>query len=334
MRVWTFLLFAIVMGAALMGCSPDQQASREPTASGQTSDFKVALLTPGPVSDSGWNAAAFEGLMQIESELRAEVNTQVATGPQITEAMRAYAQQGYNLIFGHGFEYNEPQSEVAPDFPETIFISSSGGLTTPNSGAIRFKLEEGFYLAGKMAALMSDTGKVAMIGGDEVPSIKSTFRAFAAGAKVANPEIEVIEIFTGSGTDVARAKQATLQAIDRGADFVIHQANNAAQGVFDACRERGVMAFGANMNQNDNPSGVVLASAVINMPPVFRNIAKAVKDGAFQPGIEVVGMSDEAILFVVNPALADKIPADVMETIQNTQKAIELGELDVPTDNF
>jgi basic membrane lipoprotein Med (substrate-binding protein (PBP1-ABC) superfamily) len=79
---------------------------------------------------------------------------------------------------------------------------------------------------------------------------------------------------------------------------------------------------------------VVLASAVINMPPVFLKIAKAVKEGTFQPGIEVVGMSDEAILFVVNPALADKIPANVMKTIQEIQKAIELGELEVPADNF
>ena len=175
--------------------------------------LKVALLTPNAVSDAGWSALGYDGLMAIKKDMGAEVNNQEAPVAQIRDAMRSYAQKGYNLIIGHGYEYNEPGVEVAKDFPNTVFVSSSGGMTAPNAGAIRFRLEEGFYLAGLAAGKMSKTGVVAMIGGPNVPSIKSTFKAFKAGAEAGRPGIKVIETFTGKNEDVAAAHQATLAAI-------------------------------------------------------------------------------------------------------------------------
>lgn len=325
-----------IVAIALVGCSGGTSgtSSKEATKPPAGDAMKVALLTPGPVSDSGWSAMAYEGLKAIEADLGASVNNQEATGPKIRDAMRTYAQQGYRLVFGHGFEYNDPAIEVAKDFPNTVFVSSSGGKTAPNVGAFRFYLEQGFYLAGTMGALMSKTGKVAMIGGDNVPSIKSTFKGFRAGAEAARPGVEVIEVFTGDGQDIAKAKSATLQAIAQGADFIIHQANAAAQGVFEACKEKGVHAFGANLDQNDNPSGVVLASAVIRAKPAFVALAKRVKDGTFKGEIVLMGMADGAIEFVVNPNLRSKVPTAVMEKVTEVEAKIKSGELEVPKDEF
>lgn len=337
MKLWPALLVAASL--VLAGCSGG--SSQAPSSSGEPapktaaeSDFKVALITPGPVSDAGWNAMAFDGLKAIELDLGATVNNQEATGAKIKDAMRSYAQQGYKLVFGHGFEYNEPAVEVAADFPETVFVSSSGAKTAANAGAFRFYLEQGFYLAGMTAGLMSKSGTVAMIGGDDVPSIRSTFDAFRAGAEAAKPGIKVIEAFTGSGQDVAKAKQATLTAIGQGADFVIHQANAAAQGVFDACKEKNVMAFGANLDQNANASGAVVASAVINAKPAFLKLAKSVKEGTFKGEVTLMGMADEAIDFVWNPAMADKVPGDVQKKIMDARDKIRSGELTVPKREF
>lgn len=296
--------------------------------------LKVALLTPGPVSDSGWSALAYDGLKAIESDLKAEVGNQEAKDAQIKDSMRSYAQKGYNLVFGHGFEYNEPAIDVAKEFPNTVFVSSSGGKTAANVGAFRFALEEGFYLAGITAGELSKTHKVAMIGGPDVPSIRSTFKAFAAGAKSVNPDIEVIEKFTMDGQDVAKAKQATLAAIDQGADLVIHQANAAAQGVFDACKEKGVLAFGANLNQNDNPSGVVLASAVIVAKPAFIELAKRVQAGTYRGEITTAGMTEGAIMFTFNPKLADKVSPDIRKKIDIASLSIINKALKVPMDSF
>jgi basic membrane lipoprotein Med (substrate-binding protein (PBP1-ABC) superfamily) len=277
---------------------------------------------------------AYDGLKGIESELHAKIANQEATGTKIRDAMRAYARDGYKLVFGHGYEYNEPGVEVAKDFPGTVFVSSSGGKTAPNAGAFRFYLEQGFYLAGYMAGKMTKSGVVAMIGGDDVPSIRSTFKGFKAGAEAARPGIRVIEVFTGNGQDVAAAKNATLKAIEQGADFVIHQANAAAQGVFNACKEKGVHAFGANEDQNANSSGVVIASAVITARPAFIALAKQVQEGKYKGTVSLMGMADKAIDFVVNPAMQSMVPKDVMDDVQKQAEAIRSGSLTVPKDEF
>jgi len=332
-------LFATILSCSLLllsGCGSNSTTSSNNQPAGKSGGtFKVALITPGPVDDAGWNAMAYDALQGIKTDLGAEVNNQEASGaPQIRDAMRTYAQQGYNLVIGHGFEFNDPAVQVGKDFPKTVFVTSSGGGSSANVGAFRFYLEQGFYLAGMMAASMSKTGAVAMIGGDDVPSIRSTFKAFRAGAIAVNPNIKVIEKFTGDGKDVAAAKQAALSAIDQGADFLIHQANNAGQGVFNAAKEKGVYAFGANLNQNDNDSGAVIASAIIVAKPAFVDLATKVKNGTYKGGIELVGMKEKAIDFVVNPKLADKISPEVSKKIEAAKADILSGKLQVPKDSF
>jgi basic membrane lipoprotein Med (substrate-binding protein (PBP1-ABC) superfamily) len=335
MRAWKSALVCLVV-TALAGCSGGERASsdKQEPAPKIDSKFKVALLTPGPISDAGWSAMAYEGLKEIEKELDAEINNQEAKDAQIRDAMRSYAQQGYDLIFGHGYEYNAPAIEVAKQFPRTVFVSSSGGETAKNVGAFRFYLEQGFYLAGAMAAKLSKTGKVAMIGGPDVPSIRSTFKAFRAGATNTRPDIQVIESFTGKNEDIAAAKQATLAAIDAGADLVIHQANAAAQGVFDACKEKKVWAFGANLDQNANASGAVIASAVIRPGPAFVKLARDVKDGVYQGSIVLMGMDQGAIDFLIDPAKETAIPTEVLEYVLNLKQDIRSGKLEVPKDDF
>ncbi len=338
------ILLPLAVAFSLIGCSGgsgQESATKETPAPAAGTGLKpvegtlkVALLTPGPVSDSGWSAMAFEGLQAIKSELGAEVNNQEATGTQIKDAMRTYSQKGYNLIFGHGFEYNEPAIEVGKDFPSTAFVSSSGGSTAANVGAFRFYLEQGFYLAGLLAGTQSKSGVVAMVGGPDVPSIRSTFKAFRAGAIAAKPNIKVEEVFTGSDKDIALAKQATLSVIAKGADFVIHQANASAQGVFDACKEKGVFAFGANADQNSNESGAVIASAVIVAKPAFVELAKQVKDGSFKGGIVLMGMDKGTIDFIFNPALASKVDAAAKKAVDDAKAKILSGELVVPKDEF
>lgn len=332
MRHWYALSVAL---ALVVGCSSSTTNEPSPSGSATTAaPLKVALLTPGPVSDSGWNALAFEGLQEIKAKLGAEVNNQEATGDGIRDAMRTYAQQGYSLVIGHGYEYNQVEKEVASDFPKTVFVSSSGGEHGPNFGAFRFYLEQGFYLAGMMAAGMSKTGVVATVGLD-VPSIVSTFKGFEAGARAVNPNIKIVtKLVPLPGNDPAAYKQATLAAIDEKADFIIHQANQGAQSVFNAAKERGAMVFGSNADQNGNESGVVIASAVIVAKPAFTSLAEQVRDGKYVGGVTLIGMDKGAIDFVVNPAFASRVPADLMKKIEQAKADIVSGKLQVPKDDF
>jgi basic membrane protein A len=331
----TLPLFALAAALAV-GCSSDKPTAESTTGlSGEPAKpFKVALLTPGPVSDGGWSALAYEGLQAIKSDLGAEVNNQEARDTAIRDAMRTYAQDGYNLVIGHGYEYNQVESEVAKDFPNTVFVSSSGGMSGVNYGAFRFYLEQGFYLAGMMAAGMSKTGVVATVGLD-VPSIVSTFKGFEAGAKAVNPNIKVVsKMVPLPGNDPAAYKQATMAAIAEKADYIIHQANEGRQAVFDAAKEKGAFVFGSNANQNDNPSGVVVASAVIVSKPAFLGLAKEVKEGTYKGSIKLIGMDVGAIDFVINPAFEAKLPPELKAKIDQAKAEIVSGKLTVPKDEF
>lgn len=329
----SLLLLGILAGCTQQAApdSPEQTGSN--TLKPVEGQLKVALLTPGPITDKGWSELAYKGLKAVESQLGAEIqNTETKDGT-ITDAMRSYASKGFNLIIGHGYEYNEVGVKLSKDFPNTVFVSSSGGATSTNAGAFRFYLEQGFYLAGAMAGTMSKTGKVAMIGGPNVPSIESTFKAFEAGAKAARPDIVVMKTYTGDGADAVKAKQATEKAIEQGADFVIHQANAAAKGVFEACKERNVYCFGSNADQN-HEGPTVIASATIVAEPAYVDLAKAVKEGNYKGEITLKGMEEGAIDFVLNPALKSKIPADVIAKIESLKEEIKSGKLVVPKDNF
>jgi basic membrane lipoprotein Med (substrate-binding protein (PBP1-ABC) superfamily) len=334
-------LLPLLAALALAGCSA-QTGSGDPAAKGTSGtadasgDFKVALLTPGPVSDAGWSAMAYDGLQSIKKEMNATVDNQEATGPKIKDAMRSYAQKGYGLVFGHGFEYNSVGVVVAKDFPNTVFISSSGGETAANAGAFRFYLEQGFYLAGMMAAKMSKTGTVGSVAAIKVPSIDSTLKAFVAGAKAAKPDIKVIPtVYLGDQfqSDVAKAQQATESVIAQGADFIIHQANAAAPGVFNACAAKNVYAFGSNADQN-NASPAVIGSAVIVAGPAFLDLAKQVKDKSFKGSVVLKGMQDSAIDFVISPAHQNKVPPALVKELEDTKAKIKSGQLVVPKDEF
>lgn len=322
----------VVFAVAMFGCAPQGESNTANPSKPEDKPFRVALLTPGPVNDAGWNQMALDGLTAIEGKLSAKVNNEESTGSKIADSMRSYATEGYDLVFGHGYEYNAPAMAIAKDFPNTVFVSSSGGEFADNVGAFRFNLEQGFYVAGYYAAMTSKSGKVGTVAIQGIPSIDSTLKAFVAGAKAAKPEIEVKEVKLASDRDVASARQATLAMLESGVDVVIHQANNAASGVFTACKERGAKAIGANANQNNDPSGAVVASAIILAEPAFLDLATRVKEGGYKGAIELYGMEKGAIDFVL--AENSGVSPETVDAIKALVEDIKSGKVDVPRDTF
>lgn len=304
----------------------------EPVSSGNA--FKVALLTPGPISDAGWNAGAYEGLQAIQKELGAKVShVHVKTPSEFEEQFRAYAAQGYALVFGHGFEFQDAAERAAKEYPKTVFVTTSGSRTAKNLAPIVFELEQATYLCGLVAGRMSKTAKAGMVGGVDLPSIRSTFIAFEAGLKAGNPGAKAITVFTGSFEDVAGAKTATLALADQGADFVLPNADAANLGVFRAAAERGIWAFGTNKDQNALATSV-LASAVIDLPRAFLETARRVKTGAFDGKPIRYGLQSGVISFIPNPAAAGQIPGPVIDEVERTKQIIQNGSLVIPRGNF
>ncbi|HEY6141154.1 MAG TPA: BMP family protein [Thermoanaerobaculia bacterium] len=295
--------------------------------------FRVGLLTPGSINDGGWNNIAWQGLQKIKTELGAQVSNQEVKSPaEIADGFRSYGKNGYDLAFGHGFEFQDAAMAAGKQFPKTVFITTSGSSVAPNVSPMVFELEQATYLLGIIAARESKSGKAGLVGGIKLPSIDSTFLAFKAGAKSVNPNFEVKEIYIGNFDDLGAAKQATLTLIDAGCDFVFHQANEAGRGVFQACQERHVRCFGSNKNQNDMAPDVIVASAVLDVPSAFVYMARLVHDKRFKPHVYWLGMNEGIVSLVWNDKLRPA-PETVAE-VERVEKEIRSGKLEVPRGKF
>lgn len=316
---------------ALAGCQERREAAAPALPPEAPDSFRVGLLTPGSIDDAGWNALAWQGVQKIKSELGAEVSHQETKTPaEIVEGFRSYGASGYDLAFGHGFEFQDAAKQAGAEYPRTVFITTSGSTVAPNVAPMRFQIEEATYLLGVIAARESKSGKAGLVGGINVPSIASSFLAFKAGAQSVNPAFEVREVYTGNFDDLGAAKVATLALVNAGADFVFHQANEAGRGVFQACAEKNIRCFGANADQSDLAPGVVLASAVVDVPGAFVQMARIVRDGQFKGEVQHFGMNEGTVSVVWNEQLKPTVSADTLAEVDRLTAAIRDGSVKVP----
>ena len=324
---------ALPLFALLFALSCQQREAGQPaTASAPAAKpFRVGLLTPGSVNDGGWNAIAYEGLQSIKQQFGAEVSHQETKTPaEIEEGFRAYGAREFDLAFGHGFEYQDAAKKIGARYPNTIFVTTSGNTVAANVAPMVFELEEATYLLGVIAARESKTGKAGLVGGMNLPSIASTFAAFKAGAKSVNPNFEVREIYTGNFDDVGAAKIATLSLINAGCDFVLHQANEAGRGFFEACQERKVRCFGSNKNQNDLAPDVVVASAVLDVPRAFVTMATLVREKTFKPQVQAFGMAEGIVTLAWNDRLKPSLKPETVAEVARLEEQLKTGALKIP----
>lgn len=323
-------IFTLCVAAGL-ACSKGDQP-RAPA--GATGEFKVALLTPGPISDHSWNAGAYEGLRRIHDSVGAQIShIQTKTPAEFEENFRQYGAQGYALVFGHGFEFQDAAKRVAPEFPRTIYVTTSGTTAGPNLAGMTFGFADASYLAGILAASMTKTNKVGVIGGTELPPVVESFRAFEKGAHEVNPAITIVTSYVGNWDDVGSGKEQALAQISQGVDVIFQNADAAGLGVFQAARDKkNVLIIGSNSNQNSVAPDVTLGSVVIDLPLAFLTVAKQVKSGTFKPGVLELGEQSHVVMLVLNPALTSRIPQAAQTRIDSLQQKMLAGEFKVMLD--
>ena len=324
-----------ILALVLSACSKQDQSADSTAArhdSGATragATFRVALLHPGPTSDNSWNGGAYQGLLRIRDSLGAQVShIQTKTPAEFEENFRQYGAQGYDLVFGHGFEFQDAAVRVAPDYPKTVFVTTSGNRTAANVAGIDFNFEEASYLAGITAGRLTKSNTLGVIGGTELPPVVRSFSAFAAGARAVNPKVRVVSSYVGNWDDVNAGKEQALAQIGRGVDVIFQNADAAGLGVFAAARERqGVWVIGSNSNQNGVAPEVTVGSVVIDLPKALTAVAREVKEHRFTPRVIVMGGKEDVVTLVLNPARAELVSAATRTEIDSARARLERGTL-------
>ena len=294
-----------------------------------SSKFRVGLITPGSIADAAWNSGAYQGLMRIRDSLGLAVShVEARTPAEQTEALRTYAAQGYQLVFAHGFEFQDPAERVSREYPQTVFIVTSGRRARGNVSPLIFRLEEASYLAGMVAGGLTRTNVLGFIGGIKLPPIEAAYNGWVNGARAVNPKVRSRQIYLNSFDDAAAGREAALALIAAGADMFHHNADAAALGVFQAVKEHpGVYVFGANADQSKLAPGHVPGSAVIDLPRAFLLVASEVRSGRFRPHVEAFGLKSGVVQYVTDPGLDSLIPSSLKARVQAAADSIGAGTL-------
>jgi basic membrane lipoprotein Med (substrate-binding protein (PBP1-ABC) superfamily) len=267
-------------------------------------------------------------MQRIEKELGAKVaHVEEHDRAKDEDDMKGFALDGAGIVFAHGFEFQKACESAGKKFPNVVFIVSSGERSFDNGAPIQFRLDEAFYMAGILAARLTKTKKLGCVGGMPIPPVKSGFDAFERAAKKIDPAITVASTYLDSWDDTAKGTEQARALAATGCDIIIHNADAAGIGVFNACKEKGIVAIGSNRNQNDVLPGTVIASATADIAQCMLDLAKEAKEGRFKPRTILLDMKSGLVDLKLSPSLT--LPADVTKEIDDARKAIIAGTLDI-----
>jgi len=297
-------------------------------------EFRVALILFGAALDGSWNQFWYEGMgeiMLLHPEIKVTVSEWVYTADYARVA-GGYAAQGYDLIIATTPEYQTPALEIAPNYPDTISIIQGGWLNASNVAPINLWPNEGAYLAGMLAAYMSNTSRIGVIGSFTYPSQISAHEGFMAGARAVNASIVVKETFTGSWIDTALGRSAAIAMMDDGVDIIFFSTSGMALGGIPACEERGKLAIGSFVDMNYMAPKTVITSNIWRSAGPVMTMITAIREGTFDPITKSYAffMKDGANDISPYHYFEDKIPTAVKAQITNTREAIINGTLTIP----
>lgn len=342
----TIFVFVLLLSFVLASC---QQATPQPTESSAqpeeavateapaaeeaSSDNKgsLAILLTGPFEDNSWNEAGYNAIKALEAKgVKVAYSENIKEGDE-QRVLREYVDQGFDMIVGHSFGFGDGVFAVAEEATDTNFAFAGGIQRTGKNVA---DYDQPFYQAaypiGIIAAHMSKTGKLGAVYGFDIPVCHSMGEAFIAGAKTVNPDAELIVTAVGDWIDVAKAKAAAVAQADAGVDFWIECGEGPALGTIKAAEERGGYATGYAGDMSENGPEVVLTSVVWNLEPLFQKMLDDTLSGTFDNPWYEYGVKEDAMLYSVNPALKDKIPAEAVTLADQAMADIKSGTLEVP----
>jgi len=295
----------------------------------------------GGRGDKSFNDAAFIGLMRGARELGIEPEYIEPAGAEDREAaLRIFAARGFDLVIGVGFIFTSDLITMAAEYPNVAFAGVDlapppDGHLPPNLLGLKFREEEGSFLVGSAAALLSHTHHVGFVGGMDIPLIHEFESGYRAGVRAVCPECEVSVAYAGVTPDAfkdpARGKELALAQIGRGADVIYHASGSTGLGVFEGARQGRIRAIGVDADQHDDMPGVVVTSMVKRVEVAVFDTIRDVRDRHFHGGLTSFGLREHGVDWIHAGPHASGIPRAVVTRVEGLRGRIVRGEIEVPS---
>ena len=327
-------VLTLAIGAGTGSAKSDVKAAPAAT-------FKVALVTDiGGLDDRSFNFLANKGLQDAKKQLGVEGRVFISkSNADYIPNLSTAARQGYNLVISVGFLMGDATAAVAKRFPKTKFaiIDNSGAAKDlkgkpTNVRGLLFKEQEAGYLVGYLAARqvtakpVGGNKMIGAIGGLKIPPVDRFIAGYYAGAKKANPKVEVVHSYSQDFVDQAKCKELALSQIANGAGVVFQVAGQCGLGVLSAAKERKVFGIGVDADQGYLGQHVMTSATKKVDVAVFQTVKAAKATGTkFRTGFN-------AIFTVKNGGvgygkISNRISPALKRAVENIRKQIAAGTI-------
>ena len=322
-KLVSVLVLSILVITALIGCAPAAPATEAAKV------HKVAMVTSGPTNDQGWNYDALRGVQAIKDKFGWEMayseNVPVA---QQQNVLRQYAQQGYDLIFAHGYEWGDSLTAVAKDFPDTMFIQINSTTAGDNIVGTAFRYGELGYFSGMAAGMMTKNNMIGVVAAQDAPQVTADTDTMKIGAKAVNPNADVNVSFVGSWDDVVKGQQVVQAQIDRGVDVLIIMGNAFTPPAIELAKSKGILVIpGWTIDGYSLGPDVVITSALQDIPGVYMSVAQQFSDGTLKGNTTIVTGFKEGTQLLGK--WGDFVPQEVKDKVNQAIDDYLAGKLDI-----
>jgi basic membrane protein A len=326
---------ALVLSAALLaGCAkgapPNDGVSRDYDAA---NPLRLAMVTDvGGLGDKSFNDAAYAGLSAAKKLLGA--NIQVVESKSASDYqpdLTALADQNFDEIFAIGFLMHDDLRYVARNYPKRRFAIIDAVVAEPNVTSVTFREQEGSFLAGALAALVSKTKTIGFLGGIDVPLLRKFEAGFAAGAREVDPRVKVLDKYVGSFEDVASGKELAGVMFDGGADVLYVAAGKAGLGAIDETRTRPhVYAIGVDSDQDALAPGKILTSVLKRVDVAVFRLSQDARSQKLPAGSVEFGLRDGGVALTNFKYTKNVVGARALARIDALRRAIVDGRIVPP----
>jgi basic membrane protein A and related proteins len=294
----------------------------------------------GGKNDKSFNEAAWRGLQRAHDELGVGVEyIEPTEGADRESALRTLAAAKFDLVIGVGFIFGPDLERLARQFPGVRFAGvdyspSEGVGTLPNLAGLRFREQEGSFLVGAIAGLVTRTKVVGFVGGMKIPLIRKFEAGYEAGVHHVCPACRVVSAYAGTTpkafADPSLGEELASAQYGQGADIIFHAAGKTGDGVFAAARQTGARAIGVDSDQFEAAPCCVVTSMIKRVDVAVIDITKDVIAGKFRGGLLELGLAEHGVGFVSDDRNRHLLPIDVVEQVNALGEDIVAGKIKVP----
>jgi len=322
----------------LAGCGERQSTSSHALQVGLVFDI-------GGRGDKSFNDSAYRGLERAQRELGIVFEYLEPTEGSDREAgLREYASRSFDLVIGTGFMFSDDMEKMAREFPDVRFACVDYTVKVDDAGqplplpdnlvALKFREQEGSFLAGALAILVSSSHKIGFVGGMDIPLIHKFEAGYRAGALHVDPQADVLVRYAGvtgnAFKDPAKGKELATSIYGMGADVIFHASGTTGFGVFEAAREFDRLAIGVDSDQYAEAPGHILTSMIKDVDVTVFDTIQRLQNGTFSGGIHEFGLAEDGVRIIRDEHNRDLIPEPVWQRVQGLRDSIIAGDIQVP----